>query len=58
MSSLSPVAFKCLRAMVLFAAEVRPHIPAMLEDIWDSDVDLHQRLLKRWKELKEQSGLE
>ncbi|XP_047669572.1 transmembrane protein 131 isoform X2 [Tachysurus fulvidraco] len=39
-------------------SEVRPHIPAMLEDIWDSDVDLHQRLLKRWKELKEQSGPE
>ncbi|KAK3575261.1 hypothetical protein QTP86_023458 [Hemibagrus guttatus] len=39
-------------------SEVRPHIPAMLEDIWDSDVDLHQKLLKRWKELKEQSGLE
>ncbi|KAF5894648.1 transmembrane protein, partial [Clarias magur] len=38
-------------------SEVRPHIPAMLEDIWDSDVDLHQKLLKRWKELKEQSGL-
>lgn len=44
--------------MVMFAAEVRPHIPAMLEDILDSDIDLHQRLLKRWKELKEQSGLE
>ncbi|KAI5109355.1 transmembrane protein 131 isoform X1 [Silurus meridionalis] len=39
-------------------SEVRPHIPAMLEDIWDSDVDLHQRLLKRWKDLKEQSGNE
>lgn len=49
---------KHLSAMVMFAAEVRPHTPAMLEDIWDSDVDLHQRLLKRWKELKEQSGLE
>ncbi|XP_017335327.1 transmembrane protein 131 isoform X1 [Ictalurus punctatus] len=38
--------------------ETKPHIPAMLEDICESDVDLHQRLLRRWKELKEQSGLE
>ncbi|KAF4079334.1 hypothetical protein AMELA_G00191600 [Ameiurus melas] len=38
--------------------ESKPHIPAMLDDTWDSDVDLHQRLLRRWKELKEHSGLE
>lgn len=45
---------------VLFfpAAESRPHGLVMQEDIWDADVDLHQRLLKRWRELKEQSGLE
>ncbi|KAL6458179.1 hypothetical protein MHYP_G00334090 [Metynnis hypsauchen] len=39
-------------------SESRPHSLAMQEDIWDADVDLHQRLLKRWRELKEQSGLE
>ncbi|KAI4891999.1 hypothetical protein NFI96_034213 [Prochilodus magdalenae] len=39
-------------------SEARPHSLAMQEDIWDADVDLHQRLLKRWRELKEQSGLE
>ncbi|KAI1885093.1 hypothetical protein AGOR_G00216640 [Albula goreensis] len=31
---------------------------AMQEDMWDSDVDLHQKLLKRWRELKENSGHE
>uniref|UniRef100_A0A8B9JUU7 Transmembrane protein 131 n=1 Tax=Astyanax mexicanus TaxID=7994 RepID=A0A8B9JUU7_ASTMX len=36
----------------------KPHSRAMQEDMWDADVDLHQRLLKRWRELKEQSGLE
>ncbi|KAJ8407276.1 hypothetical protein AAFF_G00278500 [Aldrovandia affinis] len=30
----------------------------MQEDMWDSDVDLHQKLLKRWRELKENSGHE
>ncbi|KAJ8351780.1 hypothetical protein SKAU_G00232560 [Synaphobranchus kaupii] len=30
----------------------------MQEDMWDSDVDLHQTLLKRWKEMKENSGHE
>ncbi|XP_052415123.1 transmembrane protein 131 isoform X2 [Carassius gibelio] len=39
-------------------SESRPHGLVMQEDIWDADVDLHQRLLKRWRELKEQSGLE
>ncbi|XP_066521024.1 transmembrane protein 131 isoform X2 [Hoplias malabaricus] len=39
-------------------SEARPHSLAMQEDIWDADVDLHQKLLKRWRELKEQSGLE
>ncbi|XP_051567447.1 transmembrane protein 131-like isoform X2 [Myxocyprinus asiaticus] len=39
-------------------SESRPHGLVMQEDIWDADVDLHQRLLKRWKELKEQSGFE
>ncbi|KAI7807286.1 transmembrane protein 131 isoform X1 [Triplophysa rosa] len=38
--------------------ESRPHGLVMQEDMWDADVDLHQRLLKRWRELKEQSGLE
>nr|XP_055068518.1 transmembrane protein 131 isoform X1 [Misgurnus anguillicaudatus] len=39
-------------------SESRPHGVVMQEDIWDADVDLHQRLLKRWRELKEQSGFE
>uniref|UniRef100_A0A673J6H8 Transmembrane protein 131-like n=1 Tax=Sinocyclocheilus rhinocerous TaxID=307959 RepID=A0A673J6H8_9TELE len=39
-------------------SESRPHGLVMQEDIWDADVDLHQRLLKRWRELKEHSGLE
>uniref|UniRef100_W5KX84 Transmembrane protein 131 n=1 Tax=Astyanax mexicanus TaxID=7994 RepID=W5KX84_ASTMX len=39
-------------------SDARPHSRAMQEDMWDADVDLHQRLLKRWRELKEQSGLE
>ncbi|XP_030646920.1 transmembrane protein 131 [Chanos chanos] len=38
-------------------SEARPHGLAMQEDIWDADVDLHQKLLKRWRELKERSGL-
>uniref|UniRef100_A0A672M950 Transmembrane protein 131 n=1 Tax=Sinocyclocheilus grahami TaxID=75366 RepID=A0A672M950_SINGR len=37
-------------------SESRPHGLIMQEDIWDADVDLHQRLLKRWRELKEQSA--
>uniref|UniRef100_A0A4W4G610 Transmembrane protein 131 n=1 Tax=Electrophorus electricus TaxID=8005 RepID=A0A4W4G610_ELEEL len=39
-------------------SEARTQSLAMQEDIWDADVDLHQKLLKRWRELKEQSGLE
>lgn len=36
-------------------AEAKPHGLALQEDIWDADVDLHQKLLRRWKELKERS---
>uniref|UniRef100_A0A8C2WV74 Transmembrane protein 131 n=1 Tax=Cyclopterus lumpus TaxID=8103 RepID=A0A8C2WV74_CYCLU len=34
----------------------KPHGLTLQEDIWDADVDLHQKLLRRWKELKERSG--
>uniref|UniRef100_A0A8C2WUC3 Transmembrane protein 131 n=1 Tax=Cyclopterus lumpus TaxID=8103 RepID=A0A8C2WUC3_CYCLU len=37
-------------------AESKPHGLTLQEDIWDADVDLHQKLLRRWKELKERSG--
>lgn len=37
-------------------AESKPHGLALQEDIWDADVDLHQKLLRRWKELKEHTG--
>ncbi|XP_076582704.1 transmembrane protein 131 isoform X2 [Chaetodon auriga] len=37
-------------------SEAKPHGLALQEDIWDADVDLHQKLLRRWKELKERSG--
>uniref|UniRef100_A0A3Q3WF37 Uncharacterized protein n=1 Tax=Mola mola TaxID=94237 RepID=A0A3Q3WF37_MOLML len=37
-------------------SESKPHGLALQEDIWDADVDLHQKLLRRWKELKEGSG--
>ncbi|XP_053178852.1 transmembrane protein 131 [Scomber japonicus] len=37
-------------------SESKPHGLALQEDIWDADVDLHQKLLRRWKELKEQSS--
>ncbi|XP_054644536.1 transmembrane protein 131 isoform X2 [Dunckerocampus dactyliophorus] len=37
-------------------SESKPHGMALQEDIWDADVDLHQKLLLRWKELKERSG--
>ncbi|XP_061636104.1 transmembrane protein 131 [Phyllopteryx taeniolatus] len=37
-------------------SESKPHGMALQEDIWDADVDLHQKLLRRWKELKERSG--
>ncbi|XP_033847981.1 transmembrane protein 131 [Periophthalmus magnuspinnatus] len=37
-------------------SESKPHELALQEDIWDADVDLHQKLLRRWKELKERMG--
>lgn len=37
-------------------SESKPHGLALQEDIWDADVDLHQKLLRRWKEVKERSG--
>ncbi|XP_029005175.1 transmembrane protein 131 isoform X2 [Betta splendens] len=37
-------------------SEAKPHGLALQEDIWDADVDLHQKLLRRWKELNERSG--
>ncbi|CAJ1059843.1 transmembrane protein 131 isoform X1 [Xyrichtys novacula] len=37
-------------------SESKPHGLVLQEDIWDADVDLHQKLLRRWKELKERSG--
>ncbi|XP_077440164.1 transmembrane protein 131 isoform X2 [Vanacampus margaritifer] len=40
----------------VFKSESKPHGMALQEDIWDADVDLHQKLLRRWKELKERSG--
>ncbi|XP_037106097.1 transmembrane protein 131 isoform X1 [Syngnathus acus] len=40
----------------VFKTESKPHGMALQEDIWDADVDLHQKLLRRWNELKERSG--
>lgn len=37
------------------SAESKPHGLALQEDIWDADVDLYQKLLRRWKDLKEHS---
>lgn len=37
-------------------SESKPHGLALQEDIWDADVDLHQKLLRRWKELNHISG--
>lgn len=37
-------------------SESKPHGLVLQEDIWDADVDLHQKLLRRWRELKERSG--
>uniref|UniRef100_UPI0037E8E96E transmembrane protein 131 isoform X1 n=1 Tax=Semicossyphus pulcher TaxID=241346 RepID=UPI0037E8E96E len=37
-------------------SESKPHGMVLQEDIWDADVDLHQKLLRRWRELKERSG--
>uniref|UniRef100_A0A8C7G601 Transmembrane protein 131 n=1 Tax=Oncorhynchus kisutch TaxID=8019 RepID=A0A8C7G601_ONCKI len=34
----------------------RPHGLVLQEDIWDADIDLHQKLLRRWTELKDRSG--
>ncbi|XP_028977244.2 transmembrane protein 131 isoform X2 [Esox lucius] len=39
-------------------SEARPHGLTLQEDIWDADVDLHQKLLRRWRELQERSGHE
>ncbi|XP_076004717.1 transmembrane protein 131 isoform X2 [Genypterus blacodes] len=40
----------------ILKSESKPHGLVLQEDIWDADVDLHQKLLKRWKELKESLG--
>ncbi|XP_045553451.1 transmembrane protein 131 isoform X2 [Salmo salar] len=37
-------------------SEARPHGLVLQEDVWDADVDLHQKLLGRWRELKDRSG--
>ncbi|XP_036835324.1 transmembrane protein 131 isoform X3 [Oncorhynchus mykiss] len=37
-------------------SEARPHGLVLQEDIWDADIDLHQKLLRRWRELKDRSG--
>ncbi|XP_020486948.2 LOW QUALITY PROTEIN: transmembrane protein 131 [Labrus bergylta] len=37
-------------------SESKPHGLVLQEDIWDADVDLHQKLLRRWRDLKERSG--
>nr|XP_046155580.1 transmembrane protein 131 isoform X2 [Oncorhynchus gorbuscha] len=37
-------------------SEARPHGLVLQEDIWDADIDLHQKLLRRWTELKDRSG--
>ncbi|KAJ7993376.1 hypothetical protein DPEC_G00271770 [Dallia pectoralis] len=39
-------------------SDPRTHGLALQEDIWDADVDLHQKLLRRWRELQERSGHE
>ncbi|XP_022623694.1 transmembrane protein 131 isoform X5 [Seriola dumerili] len=41
---------------IVLKSESKPHGLALQEDIWDADVDLHQKLLRRWKELKERAG--
>ncbi|XP_057696827.1 transmembrane protein 131 isoform X2 [Corythoichthys intestinalis] len=40
----------------ILKTESRPHGVVLHEDIWDADVDLHMKLLKRWQELKARSG--
>ncbi|XP_064166359.1 transmembrane protein 131 isoform X2 [Anguilla rostrata] len=42
----------------ILKSEAKPHGLLMQEDMWDADVDLHQTLLRRWRELKESSGHE
>ncbi|XP_053716578.1 transmembrane protein 131 isoform X3 [Synchiropus splendidus] len=37
-------------------SESKPHGMVLQEDIWDSDVDLHQKLVRRWRDLNERSG--
>ncbi|KAL2088020.1 hypothetical protein ACEWY4_016848 [Coilia grayii] len=32
--------------------EPKPHGPSMQEDLWDSDADLHQMLLRTWDEIR------
>ncbi|XP_077390366.1 transmembrane protein 131 isoform X3 [Festucalex cinctus] len=39
----------------VFKSESKPQGMVLQEDIWDADVDLHQKLLRRWKEVKERS---
>uniref|UniRef100_A0A3Q3W0C9 Uncharacterized protein n=1 Tax=Mola mola TaxID=94237 RepID=A0A3Q3W0C9_MOLML len=46
----------CYVGLPFVLKESKPHGLALQEDIWDADVDLHQKLLRRWKELKEGSG--
>uniref|UniRef100_A0A3B3D1M3 Transmembrane protein 131 n=1 Tax=Oryzias melastigma TaxID=30732 RepID=A0A3B3D1M3_ORYME len=46
----------CYVGLPFVLKDSKPHGLALQEDIWDADVDLHQKLLKRWKELKERSG--
>lgn len=52
------VFFDCssLSTVPYVTAESKPQGMVLQEDIWDADVDLHQKLLKRWKEIKERSG--
>ncbi|XP_045079312.1 transmembrane protein 131 [Coregonus clupeaformis] len=40
----------------ILKSEARPHGLVLQEDIWEADVDLHQKLLRRWRELKDRSG--
>uniref|UniRef100_A0A8C9V152 Transmembrane protein 131 n=1 Tax=Scleropages formosus TaxID=113540 RepID=A0A8C9V152_SCLFO len=42
----------------LLKSESKPHGLLMQESMWDADIDLHRTLLRRWRELKENSGSE
>ncbi|XP_048855047.1 transmembrane protein 131 isoform X1 [Brienomyrus brachyistius] len=42
----------------LLKSESKPHGLSMQEGAWDTDVELHQTLLRRWQELKDSSGHE